>query len=178
MDLFFTDVLETANSKSSLSYDSDCCLETLGYDSWDKPGDDPSRTWSVKLELFPCFFSSKTGWETQSTIKFASPAMSGAKLLCNLTLTHGLADLSVRELHKKINITYDGEFQLGFSLKHDMSKLGPVFIQLAQTPKGKEHTNYLRVCKEDKTVSVGTTYKGEDPVTNPSTYGWEATYNG
>ena len=51
--MFFTDVLETAESKSFLSYDSDCCLETLGYNPCDEPGDDPSRAWSFKLKAEP-----------------------------------------------------------------------------------------------------------------------------
>ena len=136
--------------------------------------------WKAEAELEADFKPAKSEWEMQPKIKFASPAMSGAKLFCNLALTHGSADPSAWELHKKVNICYDGEYHFGFSVKHDMSKLGPVFIQLAQTPKGKEQTNYLRVSKDDKIVSVGTSYKYSKgyPVACPTWHAWEATYNG
>jgi len=103
--------------------------------------------------------------------------MSGAKLWCNLALIHNMAEAQKTwNLEKKVNISYEDEYHVGFRLMHDTSKVTEGFAQAVWTPKDKEDTAiWLRGDMNQSMVSAGTTYK-YDWQGSPVWHAWEASF--
>ena len=130
--------------------------------------------WKAEMEVEADWKPSKTEWEAQGKVKFESPDFSGSKLWCNLALTHGSADPSAWELEKRVNISYEDEYHFGFKVKHDMAALTAGWMQLVNTPKGKEDCAFwLRGDMNQKLASIGAAYK-YDWEGCPTWHSWEA----
>ena len=120
--------------------------------------------WKAEMDLEGEAKPVKNEYECTGKVKFSSPDFSGARLWCNLALVGTMADAQRSwNLEKKVNISYEDEYHLGWRLKHDTAKVCEGFAQAVWTPKDKKDTAFwLRGDMNQNMVSAGTSYK----------YGW------
>lgn len=134
--------------------------------------------WKAEFDLECEAKQAKGAYESQAKIKFSSPDFSGARLWCNLAAAYSGADgEKALSLEKKVNISYEDEYHVGYRVKHDTEEITEGWAQAVWTPKDKEDTAFwIRGDKNQSMVSLGASLPYEWNGTNCQ-QSYEASYS-